>query len=300
MLTESDPLEATIRDLEETLSPVKYITRVFGEPYEWQKVALNQSIKRLILLCCRQAGKSTISAGRTIHKAKHERGALNLIISPSEKQSTETVGKISDFITRDEGFPNLIKNSTFEKELPNGSRIVALPGTEKSVRGYSGPKIILFDEASRTLDETYYAATPMLTDNPDSTLILLSTPHGKRGFFWEAWEKQKGWTKILVKPAYKLVGNKLVRDMPEAKFREMWAAKGVHAFYSPRHKKEWLEEELDRFGPWWFRQEYMCEFIETMTTLFPTDLIESSMDFNIQPIFQDSNLLDDKVEVLNV
>ena len=46
--------------------------------------------------------------------------------------------------------------------LPNGSRIVGLPGREATVRGFSGVSLVVVDEASRVPDAVYGAVTPML------------------------------------------------------------------------------------------------------------------------------------------
>jgi len=66
--------------------------------------------------------------------------------------------------------------------LPNGSRIEALPGSEKTVRGFSGTSLLILDEAARVDDELYYAVRPMLAVS-GGALMLLSTPFGKRGIF---------------------------------------------------------------------------------------------------------------------
>src|SRR5207249_5297962 len=69
----------------------------------------------------------------------------------------------------------------------NGSRIVGLPGTERTVRGFSAVSLLVIDEASRANDELYYAVRPMLAVSGGG-LWLMRTPNGKRGFFYETWE----------------------------------------------------------------------------------------------------------------
>ncbi len=69
--------------------------------------------------------------------------------------------------------------------LPNGTRIVGLPGTEGTVRGFSAVSLLLIDEAARVQDAMYKALRPMLAVG-DGDLWLMSTPYGKRGFFYEA------------------------------------------------------------------------------------------------------------------
>ena len=64
--------------------------------------------------------------------------------------------------------------------LPNGSRIVGLPGMEATVRGFSAVSLMLIDEASRVDDAMYKALRPMLAVG-QGDLWLMSTPCGKRG-----------------------------------------------------------------------------------------------------------------------
>ncbi len=70
--------------------------------------------------------------------------------------------------------------------LPNGSRIVGLPGTEATVRGFSAVSMLLIDEAARVEDAVYKSLRPMLAVG-NGDLWLMSTPWGQRGFFYEAW-----------------------------------------------------------------------------------------------------------------
>jgi hypothetical protein len=46
--------------------------------------------------------------------------------------------------------------------LPNGSRMVGLPGKADTVRGYSAVSLMVIDEAAWVCDEMYRAVTPML------------------------------------------------------------------------------------------------------------------------------------------
>jgi hypothetical protein len=57
----------------------------------------------------------------------------------------------------------------------------ALLGTEKTIRGFSGAALLIVDEAARVDDALYYALKPMLAVSGGS-LLMLSTPYGRRGF----------------------------------------------------------------------------------------------------------------------
>ena len=82
--------------------------------------------------------------------------------------------------------------------FPNGSRIVGLPENETTIRGFSAVSLLLIDEASRVKDEIYRAMRPTLAVD-DGDLWLMSTPNGKRGFFWEEWERGgEEWERISV------------------------------------------------------------------------------------------------------
>ena len=68
------------------------------------------------------------------------------------------------------------------------SRIVGLPQVETNIRGFSNVSLLLIDEASRVPDNVYRALRPVLSAS-DGDLWLMSTPNGKRGFFWDAWAR---------------------------------------------------------------------------------------------------------------
>jgi hypothetical protein len=63
--------------------------------------------------------------------------------------------------------------------LANGSRIISLPGDEETIRGYSGVRRLIVDEASRVLDPLYFAIRPMrapMRAVSQGRMICLSTP----------------------------------------------------------------------------------------------------------------------------
>jgi len=282
------------------IDPASYIGRIWEEPFDWQKEALKPEHKSLILNCARQSGKSTIVSGICLHNAKHKPKSLNLIISPSEKQSQETMKKVEDFMALDEGLMRLSRggDSKVEKEFKNGSRIIALPGTEKSVRGYSKPTTIIIDEAARLADETYKALRPMLVGTDSAQLILLSTPWNKSGFFYNEWVKNPTWKKIYVVPRWELddITGRIVERQPLEEFKEKWAKQGIDAFYSPRHTLDFLYGELMSIGEIWFKREYGCEFIEGMESMFSLDLIESAYDDSIGKKYNQEDYSGDEVK----
>ncbi len=281
----SSTLNLLTQDLSATIDPVAYLRSLGVEPYEWQETALSPSLRRTIILAARQSGKSTITSNKGLYTLKHYARSLVLVVAPSQDQAGILMKKVEDLMWDDKTLPRLSNDASLSKEFINGSRIIALPGTERAVRGYSGPKMIIMDEASRILDETYKAVRPMMT-GADTELVLMSTPFGKRGFFYNEWEYGSGWHKVLVRPKYTLdTDNKLIEDIPEDEFRDMWKARGVLAFYSPRHTRKFLQEELDSIGPYWFRQEYLCDFLDPEESFFNMALVDKAFSGDAKRLF---------------
>jgi hypothetical protein len=153
--------------------------------------------------------------------------------------------------------PGIESESALELQLVNGSRIVALPGKEETIRGFSGVAQLIVDEASRVPDALYQAVRPMLAVS-GGEILLLSTPFGKRGFFFQEWEEGEGWHRTK-----------------------------VTADQCPRIPREWLERERKRIGDWWYRQEYLCEFVETTDQVFSYEDIQRALDETVKPLFGD-------------
>src|SRR5215211_1812326 len=119
----------------------------------WQARLLGSTSDRIILNCSRQSGKSTMAAVRALHQALYFPRSLVLCLAPALRQSQELFGKIYE-LHKDLGEPlKKFGERRLSLELTNGSRIITLPGTEKTIRGYSGAALLLVDEAARVEDD---------------------------------------------------------------------------------------------------------------------------------------------------
>jgi hypothetical protein len=242
-------------DLELALDRVTFAEALGLDPDPWQRDLLRSSSDRVILNCSRQSGKSTMTAVITLHRALYHPGSLILCLAPALRQSQELFGKVLGFY-RDLGRPvSPQAERKLSLELENGSRIVTLPGTEKTIRGFSGTALLVLDEAARVADELYFAVKPMLAVS-GGALMMMSTPYGKRGVFFEEWTGAGGWERYEV-PADKC----------------------------PRITEEFLEEERASLPPWVYRQEYECSFEETEDQVFTTDLIDRAVTSEVKPLF---------------
>jgi hypothetical protein len=210
---------------------------------------LRSKAKRGILNCTRQWGKSTVAAAKAVHRAFTVAKCTVIVASPGDRQSGEWVRKAEgmleclDIRARGDGYNKL------SLLLPNGSRIVGLPASEPRVRGFSALSMLMIDEAARVEDELYRALRPMLAVG-EGDLWLMSTPCGKRGFFYETWEHAG----------------------PE------WLRVKVPATECPRISKGFLEEQRSVMGLESFAQEHMCEFTGSGMGVFDRDLVEAALD----------------------
>jgi hypothetical protein len=152
--------------------------------------------------------------------------------------------------------PEVVAESALRVELANGSRIIALPGSESTTRGYSAATLVVIDEAARVTDELIAAVRPTLATT-NGLIVALSTPAGKRGWFSLEWASGIGWERTK-----------------------------ITAEECPRISEEFLEDERRLLGEHVFGQEYRCEFYDPDTAVFATDLIERALSDDVKPLWR--------------
>jgi hypothetical protein len=117
-------------DIALALDPCLLMQEAGLEPDPWQESFLRSSSDRQLLLCTRQAGKSTVTAIMALHEALYSANALVLLLSPSLRQSQELFRKLLQAYGAVANKPPSLQESSLRLELPNGSRIVSLPGKD--------------------------------------------------------------------------------------------------------------------------------------------------------------------------
>jgi Terminase large subunit, T4likevirus-type, N-terminal len=243
--------------IRQALDPVELWKTIYHtEPDAWQAAVLRSDHHKVILNASRQAGKSSTVAIKALHIGLFEPGSLTLLVSRSLRQSVELGRKVFDAYRCTGRTSPPESESKLALELRNGSRIVCLPGgDEGGIRGYSGVRALIIDEASRCPDPLFVALRPMIAVSAGS-ITLLSTPFGKRGFFYQAWAEGDDWLKIEVK-----------------------------ASQCPRLSPTFLEQERRELGPRWYSQEYDCGFVEAIGQLFSDEAIDLAFRNDIAPLF---------------
>lgn len=249
-------------------------------PDPWQvRVATTQGDQ--LLLCHRQAGKSTIVAAIALAAALRKPDALTLLLSRSMRQSGELFRKVKRFYNLVHPIP-LSKDTERELELTNGSRIISLPASEETIVGYSAVDLLILDEAARIPDGTYYAVRPMLAMS-QGALLALSSPFGQRGFFYEAWEGRHvqdhamdlATVEALLADLHFPVQEPSEEGLAPSPFLDdersyTWTRTFLPCTHNPRmaQRKRFLAHERRSIPDLWFRQEYLCEFVELGSVVF--------------------------------
>jgi len=222
------------------------------EPDERQAAVLQSEAKRGILNCTRQWGKSTVAATKALYRAYTRPNSLVLVASPSERQSGEFMRKAAEMVALLGIRPRGDGDNKISLLLPNKSRIVGLPGVEGTGRGFSKVSMLLIDEASRVDDEIFKMLRPTIAVG-GGDMWLMSTPYGKRGFFYSIWEHGgPGWERVC-----------------------------VPATECPRIEKAYLEEERTHHGVLGFAQEYLCSFVDNGANVFGRDVVERAFDDSV-------------------
>ena len=114
---------------------------------------------------------------------------------------------------------------------------------------------MVVDEAARVDDALYFALRPMLAVS-GGTLMMLSTPYGKRGVFFEEW-----------------------MDGAE------WELSEVPAGQCLRISEAFLAEERRSLPDWVYRQEHLCSFEETEDAVFTTEMVDTAVSADVAPLF---------------
>jgi Terminase large subunit, T4likevirus-type, N-terminal len=255
-------------------------------PDPWQLAVTTSEAQQTLLLCSRQRGKSTAMAAAAYHTAVTVPDSTTLIVSRSLRQANELKRKVDEFhyasrgeqadhwrrtakrltrwqlVKRDEiDDADAVRNTILSMELANGSRVLAMPCMTDTAVGFT-IDLLVYDEAARIPDHVAAAMRPTLArarSRGRGRLIAASTPNGKRGWFWEEWERCQTAIAAGRKPAwecYNAVGGAIIGDRAVVAEDCSWLT------------QEFLQSELESIGRRWFAQEYGCEFVDAVDQVF--------------------------------
>ena len=204
----------------------------------------------------RQVGKSQTTAALALRTALVDPGKIVLLLSRSMRQSGKLFRDRLLPLWRALGHPLMARRPTqLAVVFSNGSRIECLPASPDTVVGDT-VDLLVIDEAARVSDELYNDVLPMLMVR-NGTLVLLSTPKGKRGFFYHEWNDGVDFER------YRITCDQCPRVFTPAK----------------------IAQEKKR-GSRYFNENFMCSFLDSVGQLLPQDEIDAMFSSEVTPLFQ--------------
>jgi hypothetical protein len=203
---------------------------------DWQAGMVRSKARYQLACVHRQGGKSLTAAVLALHQAVSLPGSLSVIAAPTLRQASESTRKVRTLLSALQ-LPDVTQDSVLAVELANGSRVLALPGT-MTVRGYTA-HLVIVDEAAFVDDALIDAVRPMVSTT-SGKLTMLSTPHGRRGVFFEAWENGG----------------------------DAWERTEVPATVCPRISPEFLAAERAQVHPLVYAAEWECQFTDLTSSFF--------------------------------
>ena len=176
-----------LREIAYRIDPALWVREVLGvTPTAWQQAFLrSRRGASILVLTARQVGKTTTAAWAIAHAMVFTPGSLSVIACPAQRQSAEAVRKVrAALLKAGADFKN---DHVYGLELANGSRVLALPSSDDSIRGLTVDGWIVADEAARVTDDLLAALRPMRAQRPQARFAMLSTAWSRTDPFWSAW-----------------------------------------------------------------------------------------------------------------
>ena len=227
------------------VDPVSFFKLVTGfDPYPDQMRKLSDPKRVIVDISGRQTGKSLTWGVRAMWHTLLQ-GGLAVVVSRTEQHAMEFFRKsVLHALELQEDLKGLVRRQTLKMvEWDNSGRILCIPSRPESVRSYT-PDLLIIDEAAYVDDAVFVAARPALVKSR-GTLIVSSTPFGKRGKAYQYYRSERS-----------SVYNTPVTECPGISEEEL---KGL--------RDDPTMTELE------WRQEYLAQFIDEAEQYIPHELL---------------------------
>jgi hypothetical protein len=221
---------SSLREIAYRVDPVPWVREVLQiTPTPWQEEFLRAPRGASILaLTARQVGKTTTAAWAIAHAMLFTPGSLSVIACPAQRQSAEAVRRVRGVLEKTNA--KFVSVNVYGLELDNGSRALALPSDDDTIRGLTVDAWIVADEAARLDEDLIAALRPMRARRPQARFAMLSTAWSHADPFWTAWSGENpSWIRLQA-----------TADMPGAPFTQ-----------------DFLEQERLDLGEQRFKREYL-------------------------------------------
>ena len=266
------------------LTRIRSGTKVINfEPYEYQ-IALINAIKRnfgTVIGKTRQMGITECVASDILHRACLSPGFTAIVLSRGQAESSNIAKRVKSMC---DSIPDLVEletRNTTDLQIKGGGRILFKPATINSCRGYESVAYIVFDECAfiDSIELLYLAAIPATEAvGEDARIVLVSTPNGRSGFFWDRLNSSNGPVDVL-EEAERLRRFEVDEGYTEWTDENKWSKFLLHWKAHPRYGRdnEYIDrivaqKQLSRSNA---EQEYDLSFNESDNAIFNPDDIRA-------------------------
>lgn len=249
------------------------------EPFPYQIVLSDLIDQRsVVVVKSRQLGITEAIASKFLHKACLNPGYAAVVLSKSQVDTSNIARRVRRMV--DSLAVRLETDSLTDIQIQGGGRLIFRNSTPNGCRGLESISDILYDEAGFVdgIDRIFDAASPsqeMVGD--DARAIVLSTPAGKSGWYWEMLANGNDGRDIegvcnQVKSGGIDPCQHWVDDSGWGKFIVHWLG---HPIYS--QIPNYLEQIQKKKKLSWstIEQEYNLSFQESERNVFPSDLVRN-------------------------
>lgn len=166
--------------------------------YDVQKEFLQFLTQHNKIICCsgRQQGKSTIYCIYALWLACFHQDKRIMMLAQAETTALELLDRIK---TGYEYLPSFLKPACEEwnkknVRFANRSTIQAFSSSSNGPRGQS-MNVLILDEFSflpKNIEDKLFASVyPVISQDPNGKIIIVSTPNGKNNLFYKIWSQAK-------------------------------------------------------------------------------------------------------------
>jgi hypothetical protein len=126
---------SNLREIAYRIDPASWVREVLAMTREpWQETYLRAPAGASVLaLTARQRGKTTTAAWAIAHTMVFRPRSLSVIACPAQRQSAEAVRRVREALAKADH--ELKSDNVYGLELNNAARVLALPGSDDSIRG---------------------------------------------------------------------------------------------------------------------------------------------------------------------
>ena len=251
--------------------PVAFCRKVLNfDPTLYQIEFLEAAVNGaqfVVLVWCRQSGKSFVVAAFLLWEAVAHDGWQTAIIGPAFRQSKLVIRKINSFLQR---LPSNIlagrKLLRTKVSLINGSLIEAYPCNPDTIRGPTLNRIFVDELSFVHDDEELYDAILFTLGTTNGGLIASSTPWSRDHIF------------------YKMCNDTAYSDFK--RIRVDWRTALEPNGPLKKNILEKIRRQLEA-DPWRWRREMEAEWAEDELAFYPQKLITQCIDSELAPITDD-------------